>query len=429
MENQYFNTTDSLLDICTKYPETIKIFVSNGFKQLEDEKKRALFGKSLSLGMALKMKKLNVDTFTTLLVEGIDLNRKQVDGDLNQNTKEQKADSVHIQGLLPCPVRVPLVEGIEGFIAEYEKEHDNEIVYDLKAASMGLDWLIDDVINQENTDNLADVFISAGFDLFFDDKLMGKFKKQGVFKDSTGFDRLNKDFDNDDICLKDPQGHYSMIGVVPAVFLVNKDELGDRPVPRTWADIFKPEFKRSVSLPISDFDLFNSMLLHIYKAYGEEGVRGLGACLLESMHPSQMVKSHTKKSQKPAITIMPYFFTKMVKVGGPMIAVWPEDGAIISPIFMLTKEDRLEKTQPVIDFFASEGVGEILSHQGLFPSINPNVDNRLPEENKFMWLGWDYINSNDIGSLITKCEAIFKKSIQDESFANLGPLNYTPSND
>lgn len=426
MENQYFKTTDSLFDICTKYPETIKIFVSNGFKQLEDEAKRAVFGKSLSLELALKMKKLNVDTFSTLLIEGIDLNRNQVDGDLNQNSKVQKPDSIHVQGLLPCPVRIPLVEGIDAFIEEYEKEHENEIVYDLKAASMGLDWLIDDVINQENTDNLADIFISAGFDLFFDEKLMGKFKKQGIFKDSTGFKRLNKDFDNDDICLKDPEGHYSMIGVVPAVFLVNKDELGDRPVPRTWADIFKPEFKRSVSLPISDFDLFNSMLLHINKAYGEEGVRGLGACLLESMHPSQMVKSHTKKSVRPAITIMPYFFTKMVKVGGPMIAVWPEDGAIISPIFMLTKKDKIEKTQPVIDFFASKAVGEILSHQGLFPSINPEVDNRLPEENKFMWLGWDYINSNDIGGLIKKCETIFNKSIQDESFANLGPLNYTP---
>ncbi|WP_372753669.1 ABC transporter substrate-binding protein [Labilibaculum sp.] len=428
MENKYFKTTDSLLDICTQYPETIKIFVANGFKQLEDEAKRAVFGKSLSLDLALKMKKLNVDTFSALLVEGIDLNRNQVDGDLNQNFKKQNADSIHVQGLLPCPVRIPLVEGIDVFIEEYEKEHKNEIVYDLKAASMGLDWLIDDVINQENTDHLADIFISAGFDLFFDDKLMGKFKKQGIFKDSTGFDRLNKDFDNDEICLKDPQGHYSMIGVVPAVFLVNKDELGDRPVPKTWADIFKPEFKRSVSLPISDFDLFNSMLLHIYKAYGEEGVRGLGTCLLESMHPSQMVKSHTKKNQKPAITIMPYFFTKMVKVGGPMIAVWPEDGAIISPIFMLTKKDKLEKTQPVIDFFASKGVGEILSHQGLFPSINPEVENKLPEENKFMWLGWDYINKNDIGALIRKCDGIFKKAIQDESFANLGPLNYTPEN-
>lgn len=426
MENQYFKTTDSLLDICTKYPETIKIFVSNGFKQLEDEAKRAVFGKSLSLELALKMKKLNVDTFSALLIERIDLNRNQVDGDLNQNSKVQKSDSIHVQGLLPCPVRIPLVEGIDAFIDEYEKNHENEIIYDLKAASMGLDWLIDDVINQENTDNLADIFISAGFDLFFDDKLMGKFKKQGIFKDSTGFERLNKDFDNDEICLKDPQGHYSMIGVVPAVFLVNKDELGDRPVPRTWADIFKPEFKRSVSLPISDFDLFNSMLLHIYEAYGEEGVRGLGACLLESMHPAQMVKSHTKKNVRPAITIMPYFFTKMVKVGGPMVAVWPEDGAIISPVFMLTKKDKIEKIQPVIDFFASKAVGEILSHQGLFPSINPEVDNRLPEENKFMWLGWDYINSNDIGSLIKKCEGIFNKSIQDESFANLGPLNYIP---
>ncbi|WP_461639032.1 ABC transporter substrate-binding protein [Labilibaculum euxinus] len=426
MKNQYFKTTDSLLDICTKYPETIKIFVSNGFKQLEDEAKRAVFGKSLSLELALKMKKLNVDTFSTLLIEGIDGNRNSVDGDLNQNSKVQKSDSIHVQGLLPCPVRIPLVEGIDAFIDEYEKNHENEIIYDLKAASMGLDWLIDDVINQENTDNLADIFISAGFDLFFDDKLMGKFKKQGVFKDSTGFKRLNKDFDNDEICLQDPEGHYSMIGVVPAVFLVNTAELGDRPIPRTWADIFKPEFKRSVSLPISDFDLFNSMLLHIYKAYGEEGVRGLGACLLESMHPAQMVKSHTKKNVRPAITIMPYFFTKMVKVGGPMVAVWPEDGAIISPIFMLTKKDKLEKTQPVIDFFASKVVGEILSHQGLFPSINPEVDNRLPAENKFMWLGWDYINSNDIGALIKECERIFNKSIQDESFANLGPLNYMP---
>ncbi|MUP39051.1 ABC transporter substrate-binding protein [Labilibaculum euxinus] len=426
MKNQYFKTTDSLLDICTKYPETIKIFVSNGFKQLEDEAKRAVFGKSLSLELALKMKKLNVDTFSTLLIEGIDGNRNSVDGDLNQNSKVQKSDSIHVQGLLPCPVRIPLVEGIDAFIDEYEKNHENEIIYDLKAASMGLDWLIDDVINQENTDNLADIFISAGFDLFFDDKLMGKFKKQGVFKDSTGFKCLNKDFDNDEICLQDPEGHYSMIGVVPAVFLVNTAELGDRPIPRTWADIFKPEFKRSVSLPISDFDLFNSMLLHIYKAYGEEGVRGLGACLLESMHPAQMVKSHTKKNVRPAITIMPYFFTKMVKVGGPMVAVWPEDGAIISPIFMLTKKDKLEKTQPVIDFFASKVVGEILSHQGLFPSINPEVDNRLPAENKFMWLGWDYINSNDIGALIKKCERIFNKSIQDESFANLGPLNYMP---
>lgn len=56
-----------------------------------------------------------------------------------------------------------------------------------------------------------------------------------------------------------------MLGVVPAVFLVNKNMLGDREMPKSWADLLKPEFRKSVSLPISDFDLFNSILININK--------------------------------------------------------------------------------------------------------------------------------------------------------------------
>jgi len=419
MENKYFNSTDKLHTICSKYPETIAIFVSKGFKQLADDTKRELFGKSITLEMALKLKKINLEVFSNLLFDTIVQARNQEDSSLNTQSEEKSSDSIKIQGLLPCPVRIPLVEGIDKFVTEYEKTHNNKITYDLKAASMGLDWLVDDIKKEDNADKIADIFISAGFDLFFDKKLMGKFKDQGVFADSTKFETLNSDFDNNEICLKDPDNHYSMLATVPAVFLVNTKELGEREMPRTWADLFKPEFKKSVSLPISDFDLFNSMLLHIYKEYGSEGVKGLGGCLLENMHPSQMVKSHTKKSNKPAITIMPYFFTKMVKEGGTMKAVWPEDGAIISPIFMLTKKDKLHKTQDVIDFFASDNVAKILSHQGLFPSVNPNIDNRLAKENKFMWLGWDYINNNDIAGLITKCEHLFKSGANEIDFSNV----------
>lgn len=421
MENKYFKITDNIYSICTAYPETVNVFVANGFAQFSNPKMLEQMGKSVSLQMALKMKKLNADTFVQLLIESIENNRNPIDIDLKENSSKTDNDTIKVQGLLPCPVRVPLQEGFDAFIADFEQKNNQKVSCDLKAASMGLDWLIDDVVNQEDAGNLADVFISAGFDLFFDEKLMGKFKKQQVFKDSTGFNRLNSNFDNEAICLKDPDGHYSMIGVVPAVFLVNTKELGDREIPRTWADIFKPEFKNSVSLPISDFDLFNSMLLHIYKAYGEEGVKGLGTCLLSSMHPSQMVKSNRQKQERPAVTIMPYFFTKMVKQGGDMVAIWPEDGAIISPIFMLTKKETLEQSQPIIDFFASEQVAEILSHQGLFPSVNPNIDNRLPEANKFMWLGWDYINNNDIGQLIKKCESIFNGAVQQQQLSRLKP--------
>ncbi len=137
----------------------------------------------------------------------------------------------------------------------------------------------------------------------------------------------------------------------------------------------------------------------------------LGKSLLKSMHPSQMVKSHIKKEEKPIVTIMPYFFTKMLFVEGPMVPLWPQDGAIISPIFMLTKQEKKEELKPLVDFLMSEKVGKILSHNGRFPSVNPNVDNRVPKEQKYLWLGWDFIKKNDIGSLIIRCEKIFNQAV------------------
>jgi ABC-type Fe3+ transport system substrate-binding protein len=79
---------------------------------------------------------------------------------------------------------------------------------------------------------------------------------------------------------------------------------------------------------------------------------------------------------------------------------------------MLCKRSKQEELQPVVDFFASKEVGEILAHNGLFPSINPEVDNRLEQGNRFMWLGWDYIYANDIGPLIGKCESIFNRAME-----------------
>ncbi len=110
---------------------------------------------------------------------------------------------------------------------------------------------------------------------------------------------------------------------------------------------------------------------------------------------------------------MPYFFTKMTKHGGPMAAVWPRDGAIISPIFMLSKADEQEELQDVVDFFASKEIGEILSHQGMFPSVHPEVDNMISEDKKYLWLGWDYINSVNMGPLIKELEKIFHDSVLD----------------
>ncbi|QXM05386.1 ABC transporter substrate-binding protein [Crassaminicella indica] len=412
MEKKYFDIKDTLFDITEKYKEAIDLLVSVGFDNIKDEKQRKTIGKAITLETALKMKKINADTFIKRLIDMIEDKQNNIDK-LSEVNEIAKNTDVKIEGILPCPVRVPLMEAFQEWLEENEDKLDITIGYELKAASMGVDWLKTSLEKTGDADVLADIFISAGFDLFFDKDLIGKYKAEDVFEDITGMEHYNKDFENEYISLKDPDKQYSMIGVVPAVFLVNTEELNGLKMPTSWEDILSEEFENKVSLPIGDFDLFNAILLNIYKKYGEYGVKKLGKSLLKSMHPSEMVKSHIKKSEKPIVTIMPYFFTKMIKRDGPMKAVWPKDGAIISPIFMLTKKEKKEKLKPIVDFFASKKVGEILSHNGKFPSVNPNVDNMISSEHKYMWIGWDYIKKNDIGSLINKCEKLFNEAVSE----------------
>ena len=407
---KYFDYNDTLYDITNRYPETLDLFITNGFEHMRDENMRESFGKSISLEMALSMKKINKDTFVDRLIEIIEENKNVVDDSLISPRKNMDAD-VRIDGVLPCPVRIPLMDAFNSWMEREGNKLNISVDYELKAASNGVDWIKHVLKEAETEEVLSDIFISAGFDLFFDTRLMGKFKSQGIFEDMTGFDKFNGDFDNEYIDLKDPDRQYSIIGVVPAVFLINVEELNGRKMPRSWEDLMNPEFENAVSLPIGDFDLFNSILLNIYKKFGEDGLIRLGKSLLRSMHPSEMVKSYIKKDNKPVVTIMPYFFTKMIKKGGPMVPVWPRDGAIISPIFLLAKRSKKDVVKPFVDFFASKEVGEILAHNGRFPSTNPQVDNMISAEFKYMWLGWDYINENNIGELIVKCEDIFHGAI------------------
>ncbi|MGL6065025.1 MAG: ABC transporter substrate-binding protein [Fusobacteriaceae bacterium] len=394
------NLKSTIKEIITKFPDLIDIFISKGFSGLRNSSDLDTLGK-ISLEMALNMKKIDVNLFKKILEDRINEDLENVD--LTLVEPKQIEGALTLTGLLPCPVRIPLLEEFKKFL---NKNPQLQINYELKAASSGLDWLKNDVIKANHPDKLSDMFISAGFDLFFDQELMGKFKKEGIFKDLSGIENYNTDFNNEKINLRDSSGDYSMIAVVPAIFLVNKEELGDREFPRTWKDILKPEFKKSVSLPIADFDLFNSILVHIYKEYGMEGVKSLGGALLENLHPSQMVKSDKNKINRPTITIMPYFFSKMIKADSPLVVQWPEDGAIISPIFMLTKKEKEKELKPLIDFMTSNEVGEILSHQGLFPSILPTVINPTKGK-KFMWVGWEFIYNNNIGKLIKECEKVF----------------------
>lgn len=406
MNKLNINENITISELVKHYPEALELLISNGFPQFADKQHLESAGKFLKLSTALKSKGYNIETYIKLLEEKIlsDKNYKTA-------TKiDEKAD-INIVGLLPCPVRMPLQEQFSQFLERYEAEREIKVNYKFEAASIGLDYLKENILSIEDVDKLPDIFISAGFEAFFDQKSLGLFKEKKVFIDLTD-NEVNENFK--ELNIKDPHGDYSIISLVVAVFMVNKKELEDLPTPRTWADLLKPEYKQKVALPVGDFDLFNGILLNIYKEFGIDGVNKIAQALLKSMHPSQMVKNaNMKNSDKPAITIMPYFFTKMVRDLSSMEVVWPEDGAIVAPVFMLVKRSKKDILEPIAKFIAGKEMGEILSHKGLFPSLNKDVRNIVPENAKFKWLGWDFIYSHDIGALISELNDLFEKSASE----------------
>ncbi|HOI31228.1 MAG: ABC transporter substrate-binding protein [Bacteroidales bacterium] len=398
------NPAESLFEITERYPQTVDVFVRNGFPQMADEQKRRLLGRSLRLDIALSMKGIDLSVFMAMLEEAA-----SGDGNKSQDAENKR---INIKGLLPCPVRLPLQEAINAFL---EKEGlQQNVNAELKAASMGLDWLKDDIGSASSVQDLDDIYISAGFDLFFEDDYFGRFIKSKDLTDPLPWKQINADFDNESHKLKDPESRYGILAVVPAIFLVNQQELYQRPVPQSWSDLLDEQWEDSISLPVSDFDLFNAIMLTIRNTYGMEGVAALGRNMQKSLHPAQMLKSDRTKSQKPAVTIMPYFFTRMAKAGGPMMAVWPKDGAIVSPIFVVGKESKKQELEKISAFLGGEQLASILAHQGLFPSLHPEIDNGIPMENKYLWLGWDYINKHNLNQEFEVCTAVFDEAFQSK---------------
>ncbi|MBZ0243402.1 MAG: ABC transporter substrate-binding protein, partial [Bacteroidales bacterium] len=220
----YFKAEDSLFDITEKYPQTIKVFVEQGFEQLADEEKRATLGKALRLNSALSMRNIDEAAFAELLNQAIE-------GTNGDNLAVDPAKKINIRGLLPCPVRLPLQEALDEFIEN--NTDDIHIKAQLKAASMGLDWIKDEVLSAAHVDSLDELYISAGFDMFFEDSYFGRFIKSGEYADPLLWKRINSDFDHDGLRLKDPKSRYGILAVVPAVFLVNTQIIGDRPMPQS----------------------------------------------------------------------------------------------------------------------------------------------------------------------------------------------------
>lgn len=404
-----FTPAHTIQQILGNHPELIHVFVANGLTDVKNDNFLEKFGRFLQLGTYLERRGLNVHAFIAQLHEQLRDDMGNADITLRKAPGEGVGD-IRISGLLPCPVRLPLLEALDGPLTAI-RANGQGVQCRLEAASGGFDWIRRDLDNATDASALPHLFLSAGLDIFFEEDAFGKYIAAGQFHDPVPGE-VNACFQDADIA--DPAGAYGMIAVVPAVFLVNHAVLADRPVPRTWRDLLDPAFTGAIALPVDDFDLFHALLITLHHQFGDQGIRDLARNMLASQHPAEMIKNGARSSgERAAVTVIPYFFTRMAERVSNLEWVWPEDGAIISPIFLISRTDAPSPVRDIARFMKGKEIGDILANGGLFPALHPEVKNPIPDHATFAWPGWDIIRSRNMTTWLSHAENLFKTSIKE----------------
>lgn len=310
-------------------------------------------------------------------------------------TEESDLKNLNFLGLTSCPMRQLFRENVENTLQKYKNEKNITLKYYIPSGCHNNEN-VEQLLNSASIDEFSDVFSALGFKDMFNANFVKNLVNKGFFR-STQDKNINKEF-LDAGCL-DPEGVYTMYSVSPILMLVDTKKLEDLPLPKTWSDLLNPIYKNNIILAGSEEEIYEDQLLYFYKEFGDEGIKTLAKNIKDAWHPVKMSKTAgTSNLEGAAIYVIPLFFAKSCPKQENISIIWPEDGALVCPICIISKESKLKETDVLIKFLTDDEFGTKCANN-YFPALNFNVDNRLPENAKFKWLGWDYIRSNNIEEL------------------------------
>ena len=404
--------TDLLLELTIRelidrHPETLPVFVANGLALFADEATRATFGAAVRLRTALKAAGINAELFSSMLVEAMSAVTSRGDGQVSRPPVDT---NLNLFALLPCPLKIPLEEAFTGFLSTLPAAQRAGLTFCIEGnANNQLDYA-DYADHFETLADMPDIIITPGFNSFFHPHFVEGFIKTGQFASVTSY---AGDRHLAAMGITDPDGHYSMLAMNLLVLVVDHTRLGDRPIPRTWADLLDPAYARSIAIRGNKDGTFcETLLLAFHKDFGAAGLTSLGRNVAWGWHPSQMVKAAgSGREDTPAISVLPLFFANTISRRDQVSIIWPGDGALVSPVTMLVKADKREELRELIAFLNGSEVAGICAGAA-FPALHPEVDNRLPDNATFKWIGWDYVKNHDLKALIAATNAAFGQAFQ-----------------
>lgn len=311
-----------------------------------------------------------------------------------------KTEHINFLGYVPGLFRHAFMDGLDSVLRAYRLKTGNSLRCHCPMSCYDDEYMA--IWKTQHIDDFPDAMASMGLGNLFRKEFVERLVNKGYFRNVWG-GPVNKHFK--DAGLIDPDGWYTMYSVMPFLILIDKKKLGPLSLPKKWGDLLDPQYRGNVVLPGTD-DAVSVVLLYFYKEYGTEGLERLAANMKIALQSAEMARRVGSPSSPAAIYVMSWFFALSCPRADATTMIWPEDGAIVNPLYLLVKKKKKNVVAPAIHYMLGPELGRQIA-QSYFPVINPHVDNKLPENASFKWIGWDYIKSHDIVELRERAQEFF----------------------
>lgn len=387
-----------IYEIIQRFPQTQWVFVTNGLGALVTDDAMRVLAPFLTLGTALKSRFINIEAFIDMLEDTITRN-PVIDTPGLVSMEAQK--DLSLLGLMPCGLKMPFSRAFSQFLNELQAKE-----------GLCIQAAVEGNVNQElsyysyvdtieSKNELPDIIVSADFNVFLGHRFYNRFVVPGHF---TAYGALPAGPNFSDAQILDPENEYTILCVNPLVVVANLDKLKNRDLPHTWDDILAPEWKKSLIIRGGDGFYCHAVLLPTFKASGNKGIEALAANVLEGLHPAQMV-NRIDNNGPGALYVMPAFFADRIRHQDRIKVIWPDDGALASPVILQVKSEKKEELKPVLDYLVGSQLAQILAGAG-FPVPHADVSAEV-QTKPLKWLGWNFLRQNDLPALNVQIDKVF----------------------
>lgn len=307
--------------------------------------------------------------------------------------------SINIWGIVSFLFKLTLEEKFEEI--KTLTSSDADIIF---AASKMKKSLNSKIESAKNFDDLPDMLIRSDYRGLFD-KTIKNALKTGIFENvmPSQYSALQTIYP-----AIDKQNGVTLLGAKQWVIVIDHGADNKIETPKHWKDLLDKKYQNKIGIQGEDGRYCGVLLLYIHKEFGVEGLKALAGNIKNVSHFTTMVKSLGKKNPSAApINIMPLSNAKMIVNNEDIEIIWPEEGALATPIYALIKKEKTKELEPYINYIISEDFQKSLKQNHMY-SIREDIGDK-----RLTWLGWDYIFATKVNLEEHKefLNKIFKNSL------------------